>query len=102
MGLDHAFEVEVKEELEISSPRHFKVLLLNDDYSTMEFVIEVLVAVFHKGIEEAMSIMLKVHREGRGICGIYPYEIAEMKVEQVRRRAKEAGYPLRAVIEESE
>ena len=80
-------------------PELYKVLLLNDDYSTMDFVIHVLESVFTKSPAEAYRIMLAVHTQGQGLAGIYPWEVAETKVETVRDMAKSAGFPLRAVIE---
>ncbi|PYQ43924.1 MAG: ATP-dependent Clp protease adaptor ClpS [Acidobacteria bacterium] len=78
----------------------FKVVLLNDDYTTMEFVVLVLQQVFNKPEPEAYRIMMKVHVEGRGVCGAYTYEIAETKVSTVHEMAEENGFPLRATIEE--
>lgn len=86
---------------EIKEPPLYKVLLLNDDYTTMEFVVEVLMYVFHKSVEESTQIMLKVHREGAGIAGIYPYEVAETKVDTVHALAREKGYPLKCAIEKA-
>ena len=80
-------------------PELYKVLLLNDDYSTMDFVIHVLESVFTKSPAEAYRIMLAVHTQGQGLAGIYPWEVAETKVETVLEMAKSAGFPLRAVIE---
>lgn len=85
---------------EIREPRQFKVLLHNDDYTTMEFVVHVLVSIFRKTEEQAASIMLKVHHEGVGVCGIYTYEMAETKVAIVRQAAAEKGYPLKCTMEE--
>lgn len=82
-------------------PPLYKVVLLNDDYSTMDFVIQVLETVFQKSPAEAYRIMMQVHMNGRGIAGIYPWEIAETKVQTVTRMAHEAGYPLRATTEEA-
>ena len=84
---------------EIKRPELFKVLLLNDDYTTMEFVVEVLEGIFNKTPAEAYRIMLLVHTQGRGLCGVYPYEIAETKVESVVARARENGFPLKAAME---
>jgi ATP-dependent Clp protease adaptor protein ClpS len=81
-------------------PPLFKVVLHNDDYTTMQFVIEVLEAIFHKSPAEAHRIMMQVHTRGHGICGVYPYEVAETKVAQVHDRAREQGFPLRASLEE--
>ena len=81
------------------TPKLYKVLLLNDDYSTMAFVVEVLEGVFQKSPAEAFRIMMLVHTQGRGLAGVYPLEIAETKVETVTRLAKDAGFPLRATLE---
>ena len=82
-------------------PKLFKVLLLNDDYTTMEFVIEVLESVFQKSPAEAYRIMMAVHLGGQGIAGIYPWEVAETKVDTVIQLARGAGFPLKAVTEEA-
>ena len=82
-------------------PALFKVLLLNDDYSTMEFVVHVLESVFQKSPAEAYRIMMAVHVNGRGLAGVYPWEIADTKAATVASLAKEAGYPLRAAVEEA-
>ena len=81
-------------------PPKYKVILHNDDYSTMEFVISVLMKFFGKGAEEAAEIMLKVHNEGAGICGVYSYEVAETKVFQVVEFAKNNKQPLKCTMEE--
>ncbi len=80
----------------------YRVLLMNDDYTPMEFVVEVLMNVFGKGEAEAVHIMLKVHVEGAGLAGVYPFEIAETKVEEVHERARAEGHPLKATLEEGE
>lgn len=80
-------------------PPLFKVLMHNDDYTTMEFVIGVLQGVFHKGTAEATRLMLQIHRQGSALCGVFPFEIAETKVDKVHRLAREAGYPLRCSLE---
>jgi ATP-dependent Clp protease adaptor protein ClpS len=82
-------------------PTLFKVVLLNDDYTTMEFVIQVLETVFQKSPAEAYRIMMQVHQNGRGIAGVYPWEMAETKADTVRSLASTAGFPLRATIEEA-
>ncbi len=88
-----------QEQQEVKRPRLFRVLLHNDDYTTMEFVVYVLQKVFHKTIEEAVLIMLNVHHHGLGVCGIFPCEIAETKVGAVHSYAREEGYPLRCSME---
>ena len=80
-------------------PELFKVLLLNDDYTTMEFVVEILEDVFHKQPAEAHRIMMLVHTQGKGLCGVYPFEVAETKVDAVVERARQNGFPLRAAME---
>jgi ATP-dependent Clp protease adaptor protein ClpS len=82
-------------------PSLFKVVLLNDDYTTMDFVMHVLETVFQKSPAEAYRIMMHVHVNGRGIAGLYPWEIAETKVETVTSMARRAEFPLRAAIEEA-
>jgi ATP-dependent Clp protease adaptor protein ClpS len=82
-----------------AKPPLYKVILLNDDYTPMEFVVEVLKHVFHKQHAEATRIMLHVHQNGMGIAGVYPYEVAETKVHTVEELAREALYPLKCVME---
>jgi ATP-dependent Clp protease adaptor protein ClpS len=84
---------------ETKKPELFKVLLLNDDYTTMEFVVEILESVFHKQPAEAYRIMMAVHTQGKGLCGVYPHEVAETKVATVIERARENGFPLLAAME---
>jgi len=84
---------------DVTEPSMYRVLLLNDDYTTMEFVVEVLMLVFTKSVEEATQIMLNVHRIGVGLCGVYTYEVAETKVETVHALAKERGFPLKCSME---
>ncbi len=99
--LENASQTVTEELIEIKEPRLYKVLLLNDDYSSMDFVIKVLMQIFHHSFEKATEIMLSVHEKGKGLCGIYTYEIAETKVVHVRRMAKEEKFPLRVVMEEA-
>ena len=87
-------------DVEIIMPKLYKVMLLNDDYTTFDFVIEILKTVFHKSEEEAINLTLKVDREGSALVGVYPYEIAQIKIEKTHALAREAGFPLRAVMEE--
>jgi ATP-dependent Clp protease adaptor protein ClpS len=84
---------------DVSEPRLYKVLLHNDDYTTMEFVVQILMAVFQKSEEDAVQIMLNVHRKGVGLCGVYTYEVAETKVAVVHTLAVENGFPLRCTME---
>jgi ATP-dependent Clp protease adaptor protein ClpS len=84
---------------QLKKPELFKVLLLNDDYTTMDFVVEILESVFHKQPAEAFRIMMMVHTQGKGLCGVYPFEVAETKVASVVDRARENGFPLRAAME---
>ena len=84
---------------ETKKPELYRVLLLNDDYTTMEFVVEILESVFHKQPAEAFRIMMAVHTQGKGLCGVYPHEVAETKVDTVMERAREQGFPLRAAME---
>ena len=85
--------------VKLKLPEMFKVLLLNDDYTPMEFVVETIQHFFNKTREQSTQIMLKVHTEGAGICGVYPQDIAETKMNQVIIHAKEAQHPLQCVIE---
>jgi ATP-dependent Clp protease adaptor protein ClpS len=78
----------------------YRVVLHNDDYTTMQFVVDVLESVFQKSPAEAYRIMMSVHTRGHGVCGAYPHEIAETKVALVHDLAREAGFPLRASLEE--
>ena len=84
---------------QLKKPELFKVLLLNDDYTTMEFVVEVLENIFNKAPAEAYRIMMAVHTQGKGLCGVYPYDIAETKVQTVIDLARENGFPLKATME---
>ena len=84
---------------DVREPQLYKVLLHNDDYTTMEFVVDVLMTVFQKSEEDAVQIMLNVHRKGVGLCGVYTYEVAETKVEVVHALATGNGFPLRCTME---
>ena len=87
-------------EEEITEPPMFKVLLYNDDYTTKLFVVEILTAVFNKSQDEAIRLMWHVHKNGVGVCGIYPLEVAETKILQVTELARENGFPLKLSLEE--
>lgn len=93
-------EHELLHEVKIKYPKKYKVYLLNDDYTSMEFVIDILMTIFHKTYDQAESIMLEVHRQERGLCGVYTYEIAETKVTEVIKKAQDSGFPLKAAMEE--
>jgi len=83
----------------VQLPKKYKVLLHNDDYTTMEFVIYVLQSVFHKPLNEAERIMIDVHRNGIGVCGVFTHEIAESKAKKVEQMAKENSHPLLCTYE---
>ncbi len=86
-------------ELELDEPPMYSVILHNDDYTPMDFVIEILVKIFHKSIDDANDIMWRVHEKGKAVCGVYVLEIAITKVQQVRSLAKSNGFPLLATYE---
>ena len=92
------FKEEIKTKLK--KPKMYRVIIHNDDYTTMEFVIEVLVKVFHKKVPEATKIMLDVHNKGKGIVGVYTLDIAATKIAQVKEMALESGFPLNLTMEE--
>ena len=96
------FQDEILDEVgeKTTEPPMYKVLLHNDDYTTKAFVVEILIAVFNKSVDEATRLMWKVHRNGVGACGIYPYEMAETKINLVTRMARENGFPLKATMEQ--
>lgn len=94
-------EGEVKDEQEIREPKLYRVILHNDDYTTMDFVIEILIAIFHKPAAEATRIMLDVHKKGKGICGVFHYDIAVTKVAQVHKLAHTREFPLKCSLEEA-
>ncbi|MCF8059719.1 MAG: ATP-dependent Clp protease adapter ClpS [Bacteriovoracaceae bacterium] len=96
---DEGTGVATIKKVKVQKPRLYKVLLHNDDYTTMEFVVYVLQKHFGKSMAEAQGIMLKVHTEGVGICGVFTYEVAESKVAKVTREAKQDGHPLKCSTE---
>ena len=96
----HEIEYELDLEQDLEEPKKYKVLLLNDDYSTMEFVIEILKTIFRKTQDESVAITMNIHNNGKAVCGIYSHEIASTKVAQVKHNAKKAKFPLKAILEE--
>ena len=96
------FEEEIESALALDEPKMFKVLLHNDDYTSMDFVVEVLVGIFHKTHAQAEQIMLEIHQKGQGLCGVYSFEIAQTKAMQVKQQAKQQEFPLLATIEEEQ
>jgi len=98
-GSGTVIERKTKTQAKTKRPSMFKVILLNDDYTPMEFVVELLKSVFHKPHAEATKIMLWVHQNGMGVAGVYPFEIAETKVHAAEELAREAQYPLKCVME---
>lgn len=91
--------VATEPERKVQRPRLYKVLLHNDDYTTMEFVVMVLMSVFHHAEPQAAHIMLQVHQQGVGVAGVYSYEVAEARIEKVSRLAREHEFPLRCSME---
>jgi ATP-dependent Clp protease adaptor protein ClpS len=94
-------EGNVKNDQEIREPKMYRVILHNDDYSTMDFVIEVLISIFHKPAADATRIMLDVHKKGKGICGVYTYDIAATRLARVHQLAKKWEFPLKCSLEEA-
>jgi len=104
--MNSSFSPDIEEEIssetldDIEEPSMYKVLLHNDDYTEMEFVVEILMLVFNKSLESATEIMLKIHARGIGLCGVYTYDVAETKVDTVHALSREHEFPLRCTIEE--
>ena len=94
-------KTETIEEVEVREPQMFQVIMHNDHYTTMDFVVTVLESVFFKSPSEATQVMLAIHRQGRGLCGVYTREVAEMKIEKVHRLARSQEFPLRCSMEEA-
>ena len=93
--------VKTAPEIKIKKPRMFRVILFNDDYTSMEFVVNILMEIFDKPAAEATKIMLDVHNHGKGVCGVYTYDIAVTKIKQVHFEARKEGFPLRCGYEEA-
>lgn len=92
-------QVLTEEDVEIRKPKLYRVFILNDDYTPMDFVVHVLQKIFHKSIEEATRLMWKVHTEGQGLCGVYTYDVAQTKVYQTKSLARKHQHPLECVME---
>jgi ATP-dependent Clp protease adaptor protein ClpS len=88
-----------KKGLDVEEPKQYKVIMLNDNYTPMGFVVEILVSIFGKPTGEAKKIMLTIHNKGSAVCGIYPYDIALVKIEIVHRISRDNGYPLKCIAE---
>ncbi len=93
-------DVGIETDEEIDEPSMFRVLLHNDDYTTMDFVVEILMGIFHKTFEQSTQIMLNVHESGTGLCGVFTFEMAETKVDAVHTLAREHGFPLKCTMEQ--
>ena len=94
-------ELLTRDEEKFEEPREYMVILLNDNFTTKEFVVEILKLIFHKDPEEANRIMLNVHHKGRGVVGVYTWDIAQTKANQVHAIARQYEYPLRCIVEEA-
>jgi ATP-dependent Clp protease adaptor protein ClpS len=101
MAGESGIELITRKEEKIKEPKEYVVVLLNDDYTTREFVVEILMIIFHKNPVEAKTIMLNVHNKGRGVVGNYTWDIAQTKVNQVHSIAKQYDFPLKCVVEEA-
>lgn len=93
-------QLDEKIKVKVSEPKNWKVILLNDDATPMEFVISILVEIFKHTVESSRDIMLQVHETGSGVAGVYSFEIAEAKAVEATNKAREAGYPLQIKLEE--
>ena len=100
MSFDTGTILKSKDKVKIKKPKDYKVIMYNDDYTTMEFVIDILVSIFGKSYPEAEKIMLDVHQKGKGIAGIYSYDIAATKVRTAMSKARENNFPFKLTIEE--
>jgi ATP-dependent Clp protease adaptor protein ClpS len=99
--LGNGTELLQKPEKKLQEPEDFRVILLNDHYTSMDFVVDVLILIFHKNEEDANRIMMDVHRKGRGIVGVYSWDIAQTKMDQVHTLARQHDFPLRCIIEKA-
>lgn len=97
----HQSDTVTREKARTQKPKMYRVILLNDDFTSMEFVVAILETIFFKTPSEATQIMLQVHKSGRGVAGIFSKQIAEAKIDQVHRQARTEGFPLKCVMEEA-
>jgi ATP-dependent Clp protease adaptor protein ClpS len=100
-GDDAGVVTQRRTQRKLQKPKLYKVLLHNDDYTTMEFVVFVLMSIFHRSETDAVQIMLHVHKNGIGVAGVYTYEVAETRIAQVEGLARQHEYPLRCSMEEA-
>jgi len=100
--IEHDSEVLTESETKLEKPKLFKVLLHNDDFTTMDFVVFILIQVFKRSEIEAFTIMFKVHNEGVGVAGVYPFEVAQMKAEKAMNMARAHEYPFLCTVEETD
>lgn len=98
MAIQNGLKERVNNKLQ--EPKKYKVIMINDDFTTMEFVVSVLMDIFHKDQLTAEAIMLQVHKQGKAVVGVYSYDIATTKVTKALAKAKEAGFPFRMTVEE--
>lgn len=98
--MESNIDIKEKNKIKIKKPKLYKVIMHNDDFTTMEFVVDVLVNIFNKKIEEASKIMIDVHKKGSGIAGVFPYDIAVSKASTAMTIAKEQGFPFKLSVEE--
>jgi ATP-dependent Clp protease adaptor protein ClpS len=96
-----SIEVQTRTANELREPKLYRVYMLNDDYTTWDFCLRIITGVFHKSVEEANKISQDIHTKGKGLCGIYSYEIAETKADTVQHQARKEGFPMCCSIEEN-
>lgn len=98
--MEPKYSIKQKNKVKVKKPKLYQVMMYNDDFTTMEFVTHVLVSLFGKKIEEAHRIMLDVHKKGKGVAGVYPYDLAMTKAGMAMHLAKEEGFPFKLTVEE--
>lgn len=99
-GIESDFELSDQVQDKTAEPPKFRVILINDDYTTFDFVVQVLVTIFKRTVEDAIRITTDVHNKGQGVCGVYTKQIAETKVDMVHEASQAAGFPLKCTMEE--